>query len=141
MREIKFRAWDKSKNTFINYNVLCFSKEGFGYAKPLGYSNMSNPDNLEIIQYTGLKDKNGKEIYEGDIVKINDKLYTVTYEIGSFMLVKCSEETDMYEEFKNCWNDNVYPLSQLYWENDCEEDCIYQLEIVGNIYENKDLLE
>jgi hypothetical protein len=57
------------------------------------------------------------------------------------MLVRCSDETDMYEQFKNCWNDDVYPLSQLYWENDCEEDVIYEIEVIGNKFENPELLE
>lgn len=35
------------------------------------------------------------------------------------MLVRCSDKTDMYEQFSNCWNDDVYPLSQCYWEHDC----------------------
>ena len=43
-------------------------------------------------------------------------------------------------DFPNKWNDNVYPLSQLYFEYDNEENCIDQLEVIGNVYENPELL-
>lgn len=97
---------------------------------------------ISIEQCTGLKDKNGKLIYEGDILDLyvsSKKLYRyqVKYEIGSFMLVSQDEIFD----FKNVWNDNVYPLSQLYFEYQNEENCIDQCEVVGNIYENPELLE
>ena len=96
----------------------------------------------KIIQSTGLKDKNGKLIYEGDIVNVyvsSEKLYRyqVKFEIGSFMLVSNEEIFD----FPNKWNDNVYPLSQLYFEYENEDYCIEQLEVIDNIYENPDLLE
>lgn len=97
-------------------------------------------DNL--IQCSGLKDKNGKLIYEGDILDLyvsSKKLYRyeVKYEIGSFMLVSQDEIFD----FKNVWNDNVYPLSQLYYEYQNEENYIDECEIIGNVYENPELLE
>ena len=96
----------------------------------------------KIIQCTGLKDKNGKLIYEGDIVNVyvsSEKLYRyqVKFEIGSFMLVSDEEIFD----FPNRWNDNVYPLSQLYFEYENEDYCIDQLEVIGNVYENPELLE
>lgn len=99
-----------------------------------------NLDNL--IQCTGLKDKNGKLIYEGDILDLyvsSKKLYRyeVKYEIGSFMLVSQDEIFD----FPNVWNDYVYPLSQLYYEYQNEENCIDECEIIGNVYENPELLE
>ena len=96
----------------------------------------------KIIQSTGLKDKNGKLIYEGDIVNVyvsSEKLYryNIKFEIGSFMLVSNDEIFD----FPNKWNDNVYPLSQLYFEYENEDYCIEQLEVIGNIYKNPELLE
>lgn len=103
---------------------------------------MCKLDLNNLIQCTGLKDKNGKLIYEGDILDLyvsSEKLYRykVKYEIGSFMLVSDDEIFD----FKNVWNDNVYPLSQLYYEYQNEENCIDECEIIGNVYENPELLE
>lgn len=91
---------------------------------------------------TGLNDKNGKLIYEGDILDLyvsSKKLYRyeVKYEIGSFMLVSQDEIFD----FPNVWNDYVYPLSQLYYEYQNEENCIDECEVIGNIYENPELLK
>lgn len=96
---------------------------------------------VDLIQSTGLKDKNGKLIYEGDIVNVyvsSEKLYRyqVKFEIGSFMLVSNDEIFD----FPNKWNDNVYPLSQLYFEYENEDYCVEQLEVIGNVYENPELL-
>lgn len=136
MKEIKFRAYcethkymyDVCSMTFlgnkvsVNDNSACIGKE-------------------ILMQYTGLKDMNYKEIYVGDIVEINSHKYTIKFEIGSFMLVRCSDETDMYEQFENCWCDDVYPLAQFHWESNDEEDVLANCEVIGNKYENPALLE
>lgn len=103
---------------------------------------MCKLDLNNLIQCSGLKDKNGKLIYEGDILDLyvsTKKLYRyqVKFEIGSFMLVSKDEIFD----FRNIWNDNVYPLSQLYFEYQNEENSIWECEIIGNIYENPELLD
>ncbi|QTB21602.1 hypothetical protein J1907_17910 [Lysinibacillus sphaericus] len=137
-REIKFRAWDKSSE-YMHSNV-----QSGVYEDPDEWTEFSTVLGLEcfeVMQYTGLKDKNSKEIFNGDIVERKGIKYQITLEIGSFLLVKIDENTDMYEEFVDCWNDHVYPLSQLYWNNSDEENHIYDLEVIGNIYENPELLE
>jgi uncharacterized phage protein (TIGR01671 family) len=70
-----------------------------------------------LMQCTGLKDKNGKLIYEGDVIKINDYLYEVEFRNGAFKV-----------------KDGIYPtITQQYGFKD-------NAEIIGNIYENKDLI-
>lgn len=146
----KFRYFNKYANKMVKpenwQNVdgiyecikqqVCFDED----IAPLPYDHIGN--GLVFMQCTGLKDKNGKLIYEGDILDLyvsSKKLYRyeVKYEIGSFMLVSQDEIFD----FPNVWNDNVYPLSQLYYEYQNEEDCIDECEIIGNIYENPELLK
>lgn len=143
----KVRVWNTlvKKFSYFDKPEMQIGTDGFdnGLIFPL-----SENSNLYMGKYsepqfcTGLKDKNGKLIFEGDILDLyvsSEKLYRyeVKYEIGSFMLVSDDEIFD----FKNVWNDNVYPLSQLYWEYQNEENCIYQCEVIGNIYENQELLE
>lgn len=107
-REIKFRIWDKINRMWLRrFNVNLF--------------DIGDLPNVELMQYTGLKDKNGKEIYEGDIVILNDaeeeNRCVVKYKYGSYILV----DGDLRESLSNV------------------EDRF--LEVVGNIYENKNLLE
>ena len=66
MREIKFRAWDKNTKIMIPWDHLVKSRISFRTFRCALVSE--NSDNIELMQYTGLKDKNGIEIYEGDIL-------------------------------------------------------------------------
>ena len=107
-REIKFRIWDKINRMWLR----CFNVNLF---------DIGDLPNVELMQYTGLKDKNGKEIYEGDIVILNDaeeeNRCVVKYKYGSYILI----DGDLREDLSNV------------------EDRF--LEVIGNIYENKNLLE
>ena len=117
MREIKFRAWLKEKKIIgkvlgidILHKEIYFSNENINCYE---YTEFKD---IELMQYTGLKDKNEKEIYEGDIVKIDRQLFIVSY-----MEEKASYMLDEIDSFMSDYLSN-YNISKL--------------EIVGNIYEN-----
>lgn len=117
MREIKFRIWDNCNN------VMLFDLAG-EYILFNSHFSEAEKDGFIYQQYTGLKDKNGKEIYEGDILE-GFGCQTV----GTVLPV-------------------VFNLSQAQYMVDCQDgfyDWIHhqadQLEIVGNIYENPELLQ
>ncbi len=126
MREIKFRAWDKKNNRMVFTRTIqdfpSISDEGIIVAhkweKGRLIKTSSFADDLIWLEYTGLKDKNNREIYEGDIVKYADACYpaTIVFSDGSFLIK---------------WAEEEMPL------RDMEED----IEVIGNIYENPELLE
>ncbi|HFD2049648.1 TPA: YopX family protein [Clostridium perfringens] len=154
-RDIKFKIWDKEQKKFLEINWegedtrhtkgkanICYSDRVYvtlsGYVNEDGWPYEVDAD---ILQYTGLKDKNGKEIYEKDIVKvtINNKTFNawIVFEMGSFMIAN----DDITYYIDDNWNDNVKCLSELAWEQEEFEDRIYCLEVIGDTYQNIDLIE
>lgn len=124
MREIKFRAWDKEKKMWTNWK--CYDNMFYFMDKNTGvWIRDDEFKRFILLQYTGLKDKNGKGIYEGDIV--NCKEYECCGEIvwdedvPAFMFDVLEKNGDFYSEWLNEYVDVI--------------------EIVGNIYENPELLE
>lgn len=122
MREIKFRAWLKEEKITIDVSEIDFrGEEVSGFDESDVFYEGYGYDYAELMQYTGLKDKNGKEIYEGDIGKSVDGIFLVTWdeEKAAFVMrfYGYPEETLYLEEM---WND---------------------AEVIGNIYENPELLE
>lgn len=118
----KFRAWDKRENTMRDVAVLHFTKGGkvnsIEYWKTPSELKSYHVRNLVLMQSTGLKDKNGVEIFEGDIGWDDHQEVhgQVIFENGAFK----------YE-----------------WDNISEDlfEVTDDIEIVGNIYENPELLE
>lgn len=118
MREIKFRAWDKINKEMFNVESINFQERRV-YRDVVSYRDFND---IELIQYTGLKDKNEKEIYEGDILSNgnNEKPYKVIFENGSYRA-----------EFEGDFDEYSFDLIDI-----VAQGC----EVVGNIYENPELM-
>lgn len=117
MREIKFRAYNKI-TAEMKYNIPLSVSGDYGLDDVFRLIG-SEENKVSLMQYTGFKDKNGKEIYEGDIVEYYDRDWKVMYdmEFGGYMLVRPG---DSYENFQ-------YDANQ-------------RMEVIGNIYENPELI-
>ena len=140
MREIKFRIWNKEFKKFID------SRQGKAH---IGLDLNGNVYNLqdgeggkeryELQQFTGLKDKNGKEIYEGDILRrkvYEDAEYStgfVDWRYGGFCLQEIKmAQLQINDDYK--YQDEFYMQDGI---NFSWEFC----EVIGNLYENPELLE
>ena len=120
MREIKFRAWIKEVDEIREVEYINFWKKIISFPNKFckEYYLNADFDEIELIEYTGLKDMKGKEIYEGDILfeTFREEYFKVVFENGSFRAEV-----------------NEYSLDLEDYANICE--------VVGNIYENPELIE
>jgi len=123
MIEIKFRAWDTYQNKMLDWSDICDPTK-------LSLSNLLNGfiEHIKPMQFTGLKDKNGKEIYEGDILAPMDNDFRPEYK-GNWTVI--------YDggTFAAEGNSGTISTWLPYWVPE------KQVEIIGNIYENKELLK
>lgn len=121
MREIKFRLWCKNKNDWESNDWAILPDGSLVEIKSNGVIPISNKTH-RLMQYTGLKDKNGKEIYEGDIVRTKRESKIKGY-------------VTMYQ---GCWCIcHYYTYYKLFYSFADAEP----IEVIGNIYENPELLE
>lgn len=137
-RVIKFRVWDsKEKKWLLGYeypNLGGFSMKGeimlFGqYQKMLSSFRLEDWDDIIIMQFTGLKDRNGKETYEGDLAMIDGNICEVKF--GVFFT--CGWEFNIVNKLGR------YPFHSLC--NTFNDTGCKDFDIIGNIYENPDLIK
>ena len=135
-REIKFRVWDTYNKEMLDVQELDYadSYNGQPMIRTTMYNDYFDTEEMILMQYTVLNDKNWKEIYEGDIVLYED--WEMAYEGGgndSFINKGIVE----YCEDNCCYNvterQTVDITDVLYKDNE-------DLEVIGNIYENPELL-
>lgn len=124
----KFRAWDKELQTMLDVSLIDFKKGILvGEHWKFGKTNFMSFDEIELMQSTGLKDKNGQEIFEGDVVRQVRTQPTTENEIIIGVVT-------MIEGAWLIMNDGEQLASYLWSETDINE-------IIGKIYENSELLE
>lgn len=140
MRDIKFRAWDEI-NKIMHYRFefirsgietndwIIFKSDKQTLKKDEVFNNPYFQQQLKIMQYTGLKDKNGIEIYEGDICEIE---YSKESQREAF----CKNGIGFIEYLDGSfWINNKYDKFSIII------DSSEKLKVIGNIYENPKLLE
>lgn len=147
MSKIKFRAWDKSSKTMCDVNFIRFSDSQYtnvGY-RVKNNGKISDENSLldenangtcVLMQYTGSKDMNGKEIYEGDIIDIHQtvngcNLFVIVWSdvgFGALYLIDGEISREYEYDIKELLDVNIGKYEK-------------SVEVVGNIYENHELLE
>lgn len=120
MRDIKFRAFDKDLKRILKVKEIDFEHR----IVTLKISKLAIKkipfENVELLQYTGIKDKNGKEIFEGDIFVHNNQKFEVIYDGTRFIGVDSDRSGNGYV----CYVDSCY------------KDGSSSIEVIGNVYEN-----
>lgn len=142
-REIKFRAWDKLGKRIGEVNYIKYSDVQYTHVSArfkqkektvdewFNYGSEDGCDNLILMQYTGLHDKNGKEIFDGDLLHVLEVDNTGSFEYVS--AVEFKESGFIVTEP----NGTEVPLACFYYKDGYP---LFEIEIIGNIFENGDLL-
>ena len=130
MNNLKYRCWHKIEKRFVDLRYIDFENETIGYDSQGEFNRYEKErfKNVVFQQFTGLKDRNGNLIYEGDIVKIHNSNPTTGEDISSILEVYFDQS---FFQFRLKHRINSYTMSSLQ---------IYG-EIIGNIFENKELLK
>jgi uncharacterized phage protein (TIGR01671 family) len=146
LREIKFRAWNTQSKMMVDLKSIT----PMALDEKLEIDGLFIPftETLKLMQYAGLKDKNGKEIYEGDIVKFNNNdidLSQICF--GEFPVydMETEEVTDTAHGWyaKVIFTDGLSRLEPFCYDRVINTQWIgtLDIEVIGNIYENPELLE
>lgn len=114
-REIKFNLWDIEREQYYR-DVLSLENDKITIWATL---NIRTSNNVIWLQFTGLKDKNGKEIFEGDIVRCDNMTIAIEYSANAF--------------------EGIY-LNPKYMHSPLQNKNYLQWEVIGNIYQNPELL-
>ena len=134
-RVLKFRVWDKTIKQYrkddvfmVDINGYLWFTEDYGDGEGQLRVDLAKKDIFIIQQFTGLLDKKGKEIYEGDIVKIDSRIGVVEY---SLYLNLCEYRLFLIEDFNNKgdWCRGTF-----------EFDDSIRMKVIGNIFENPEFL-
>lgn len=137
-REIKFRAWNKKDKVMVDVAAINFGPSGlWSLIEDTDDAELQLADSYELMQYTGLHDKNGREIYEGDIVSF-----------GSVWNNGDNEDIDEEFHIGVVEYDPHYAVYNVNCEESGERRFLFTdvvnydgFGVIGNIFENPELLE
>ena len=116
-RPIKFRIWDDILKVLFTPELD--AKIGNLWTMPiLSGGVLKDREGIEVMQFTGLTDKNGKEIYEGDVIALDDVICPITFSNGSFQMV----------------------TSENQGSSNAIQERVKYFEVIGNIYQNPELI-
>lgn len=139
MRKTKLRAWDKDNKKMIKWEDLKFEKdENEGeicFYEKIDECEYDGGLDVELMQYTGLKDKNGKEIYEGDILA-PDK----TCRSSSRYIIEWNDKHCCFTSIEGGINNFIGDIDEEIKFNLISNMKLNICEVIGNIYENPKLL-
>lgn len=130
MREIKFRAWEKDLKEIIPVDDINFQRRQVNTQHVWRFF-----EEVELMQFTGLKDKNGKEIYEGDIVTSEEYPFMDEGEFNYHAVIEWDDETAAFIRVFRLVNPNKRGISDGIAELIDNPD---ELIVIGNIYESED---
>lgn len=149
MRDITYRAKKAYNGEWVEGNLVwtknwkdapyeCFIISHLAYLEYGEFDDLYKVTPETVGQYVGLTDKNGKKIFEGDIVRFGKNIYQIIFSVGSFALY--DEQGEMISKIGG-HNDHCYSFMDLYIECCWEDGWAYDVEIIGNVHDNPELLE
>lgn len=124
----KFRAWDKLNKGMCDVANIDFMTKVVELRHDIPFYFLPFSE-VVLMQSTGLKDRNGVEIYDGDIVKVTDEYGDTNFSDGGIGTICGLDDLYMWYIDGQVHN-GLYDIAQCYY-----------IEVIGNIYENKELLE
>lgn len=150
MREILFRGKLKSGGDW-SYGNLVVKSSGVAIIAPddTALEKYGHIDPATVGQYTALTDKNGKMIFEGDIVEFFGMRGKIVQECGAFGIATTQQiDYDLLESkipFHNnadfCFNDNFISMWELWWNYQQDDEHLEIVEVISNIYDDTEILE
>jgi uncharacterized phage protein (TIGR01671 family) len=123
MREMKFRAWSKKEKKFLTVGFSIIGEVTVFDMLKAHQLEIEDLNDIEVQQWTGLKDKNGRDIYEGDVVMRNDYIGQIVFNDGSFKWVGRQVNEKLHHL--------AYPITTSW----------YEYTVVNSIFENPEMLD